>query len=266
MPEVYGESIIVERHFSKNGASGFKLKSEKPIPPSEEPTRPARIISTKKSDLDVISDYFSLQIDNPMNVLSQDMARQFLSTSSPIEKYKFFMRGVQLEQLDQDYRTIEDSVDQMEHKIAGKEEELEVLKSKNERAQAKLAMSEKHQSMRDKARKLRCQIAWAQVEEQERVSNPFIRLRATETDTIQIRDSIDDQLIKASEAISNAEADVGRFETTFENVERELQAATEALVGVRGECEQIKEQETEIKGRIEESMRERHDLQVSINF
>ncbi|KAK2757853.1 Structural maintenance of chromosomes protein 6 [Arachnomyces sp. PD_36] len=237
MPEVYGKQIIVERHFSKNGSSGFKLKTEK--------TNPPRIISTKKADLDVISDYFSLQIDNPMNVLSQDMARQFLSTSSSTEKYKFFIRGVQLEQLDQDYRSIEDSVDQIEHKLAGREEDLEVLKTRMERAQARLAMSDKHQSLRDRAKHLRFQMAWAQVEEQE-----------------HIRDSIEDELSKASEAITNAETEVGRFDATFENAEREHQAATEALVGVRAEHEQIKEQENEIKGRIEEGMQERHDLQA----
>lgn len=81
MPDEYGKSIIVERHFSRNGTSGFKLKSEN-----------GRIISTKKAELDAITDFFSLQIDNPMNVLSQDMARQFLSTSSPAEKYKFLDR------------------------------------------------------------------------------------------------------------------------------------------------------------------------------
>lgn len=117
----------------------------------------------------MIIDYFSLQIDNPMNVLSQDMARQFLSTSSPTEKYKFFVKGVQLEQLDHDYKAIEETVDQIEHKNSGLTEDLNVLRSRKERAQARLAMSDKHESLRDRARNLRNQMAWAQVEEQEQV-------------------------------------------------------------------------------------------------
>lgn len=158
MPNEYGDSIIVERHFSKQGTSGFKLKSAS-----------SRVISTKKADLDVIIDFFSLQIDNPMNVLSQDTARQFLSTSSPNEKYKFFVRGVQLEQLDHDYKAIEESVDQIEHKISGRDEDLKVLRLRKERAQARLAMSDKHESLRERARVLRNQMAWAQVEELEQV-------------------------------------------------------------------------------------------------
>lgn len=158
MPDDYGKSIIVERHFSKNGTSGFKIKSET-----------GRIVSTKKAELDAITDFFSLQIDNPMNVLSQDMARQFLSTSSPAEKYKFFVKGVQLEQLDHDYRLIEESIDQIEAKLASRREDLKILENRKDRAKRRLEMSDQHQSLRDRIRGLRSQMAWAQVEEQERV-------------------------------------------------------------------------------------------------
>ena len=158
LPDDFGKTIIVERHFSRSGASGFKIKAEN-----------GRIVSQKKADLDSITDYFSLQIDNPMNVLSQDMARQFLSTSSPAEKYKFFVKGVQLEQLDQDYRLIEESVDGMEEKLRQQEEDLVNLENRKNEAKKKLEMSDKQNSLRDKLRNIRSQMAWAQVEEQEKV-------------------------------------------------------------------------------------------------
>jgi hypothetical protein len=79
----YGESIIIERHFTKISSS-FKIKAKN-----------GRIVSNKKAELDAITDYFSLQIDNPMNVLSQDSARQFLSSSSPAEKYKFLVDQIE---------------------------------------------------------------------------------------------------------------------------------------------------------------------------
>ena len=161
LPNDFGSSIIVERHFTKSGASGFRIKSAA-----------GRTISTRKSDLDSITDYFALQIDNPMNVLSQDMARQFLSTSSPADKYKFFVKGVQLEQLDHDYRLIEESIDQVEEKLTIHLDEMKALEIKKEKASARLAMSDRHESLRDKLRNLRAQMAWAQVEEQERVSHP----------------------------------------------------------------------------------------------
>lgn len=158
LPEDYGKSIIVERHFTKTGTSGFKIKNEQ-----------GRIISTKKAELDAITDYFSLQIDNPMNVLSQDMARQFLSTSSPAEKYKFFVKGVQLEQLDQDYRLIEESVDQIEEKLRTQEPNLQFLQNQRDMAKKKLELSDQQGMLRERIRHYRSQVGWAQVEEQEQV-------------------------------------------------------------------------------------------------
>lgn len=157
-PEAFGRSIIVERHFNKN-SSGFKIKAEN-----------GRVVSTKKSELDSITDYFSLQIDNPMNVLSQDSARQFLSSSTPADKYKFFVKGVQLEQLDQDYRLIEESVDQMEEKIRNKKQDIGTLKNQRDAARKKLELSDQHDSLRERIGNLRGQSAWAQVEEKERAS------------------------------------------------------------------------------------------------
>ena len=160
MPDDYGKSIIIERHFSKNGTSGFKIKAEN-----------GRIISTKKGELDSIIDYFTLQFDNPMNVLSQDMARQFLSTSSPAEKYKFFVKGVQLEQLDQDYRLIEESVDQILEKLKSRQQDIKILENRKDAAKQRLEISDRHESLRSKIRNIRNQMAWAQVEEQEKVRN-----------------------------------------------------------------------------------------------
>lgn len=165
MPDDYGKSIIVERHFSKNGTSGFKIKAAN-----------GRIVSTKKSELDSITDYFNLQIDNPMNVLSQDMARQFLSSSSAADKYKFFIRGVQLEQLDQDYRLIEEFVDQIEEKLESKNEDIKILRNRRDMAKQKLDISDRHESLRQRIRNLRSQMAWAQVEEQEKVGKACLEV------------------------------------------------------------------------------------------
>lgn len=160
MPDDYGKSIIVERHFSRSGTSGFKIKADN-----------GRIVSIKKAELESITDYFSLQIDNPMNVLSQDMARQFLSTSSPAEKYKLFVKGVQLEQLDQDYRLIEESVDQIEEKLKSKADDITLLENCRNAARKKLEMSGQQDSLRERLRNIRNQMAWAQVEDQENVSS-----------------------------------------------------------------------------------------------
>lgn len=165
--EVYGESIIVERNFSIAGASGFKLKSAN-----------GRIISTKKGELDQICDYFALQIDNPMNVLSQDMARQFLNNSSPADKYRFFIRGIQLEQLDNDYQLIEDSIAMMEPQLDTAKEDINALEEQMKAAKHRLSIAERSENLEPRIQELSNQMAWAQVEEQEAVCSAVRRTSA----------------------------------------------------------------------------------------
>jgi chromosome segregation ATPase len=76
-PDVYGEFIMVERRISKNGSNGYKIKNAN-----------GKTISTKREELTAICDHMSIQVDNPLTFLSQDSARQFLSSSTPEDKYK----------------------------------------------------------------------------------------------------------------------------------------------------------------------------------
>ncbi|KAE8131136.1 P-loop containing nucleoside triphosphate hydrolase protein [Aspergillus pseudotamarii] len=234
MPDDYGKSIVIERHFTKTGTSCFKIKAEN-----------GRLVSTKKTELDAIIDFFTLQFDNPMNVLSQDMARQFLSSSSPAEKYKFFVKGVQLEQLDQDYRLIEESADQIEEKLRGREQDIMTLNNRKVAANQKLDMSDQHESLRNRVRNVRSQMAWAQVEEQERM-----------------RSSLEIELAKANEKIATAEAELGSFDAAIREAEEETEAIAECVRQVAARLEQAQSEKVDIKARWDEQMTERHDLQA----
>ena len=233
MPDEYGSSIIVERRFNRSGASGFRLKSEK-----------GRIVSTKKADLDEICDELNLQMDNPLNVLSQDMARQFISGSNASDKYKFFVRGVLLEQLDQDYRILEENLDNIEAKLGEKRPELKFLRDKMERAKSKLALSDKHNVIRDKLRDYRRQLAWAQVEAQERIRDEFVQ-----------------EIENADEKIAEAEARATTLDARYEAADR---ASGEAAVAhQQTEHEEMRDQgeKAEAKERFDEVKKETMDVQ-----
>ena len=157
-PDVYGDIIIVERSFSREGSSSYKLKSKM-----------GRVVSNKREELDEICDYMGLQVDNPMNVLTQDAARQFINNSSEREKYKFFIKGVQLEQLHQDYKLLIDSIMNTEATLETKRSHLLLLKKQKEEAKHKLSQCKGQQQLQDKILQLRHQMAWVQVEDQEKV-------------------------------------------------------------------------------------------------
>ncbi|KAL2862907.1 DNA repair protein SMC6 [Aspergillus lucknowensis] len=234
LPDDFGKSILVERHFSKSGASSFKIKSES-----------GRIVSTKRAELDAIIDHFTLQFENPMNVLSQDMARQFLSSSSPAEKYKFFVKGVQLEQLDQDYRLIEESADQIEEKLRSKEQDISILKSRRDAAHKKLEISDQQESLRNRIRSLRNQAAWAQVEEQE-----------------GIRDSLETELSRMDSRLTEAESELERYDAAIHEAETEYETAAEYVRDATSKVDSAQGEKEDIKSKLDETMSERHDLQA----
>ena len=219
--EVYGDAIIVERHFSRSGGSSFKLKSST-----------GRLISIRKGDLEEICDYFALQIDNPMNVLTQDMARQFLNGSTPHDKYKFFMKGTQLEHLDGDYLIVEQNLDTIEQDLWKKLEDLKVFEDRAEKAKNLLALVEKQDSLRDTVRALGDKMAWVQVKEQEERLAVFDKkLNRT------------DEKIAASEIrATGLDQAFAQTEQLFENANRALEATTNALTPLQDEKNQMKEQ------------------------
>ncbi|KAL8735651.1 MAG: hypothetical protein Q9166_000820 [cf. Caloplaca sp. 2 TL-2023] len=225
--EVYGDSIIVERHFTRSGTSNFKLKSST-----------GRLISTRKADLEEICDYFALQIDNPMNVLTQDMARQFLSNSTPQEKYKFFMKGTQLEHLDGDYLQIEQSIDRIDQDLAKSLADVGAYETEARKAKATLELSQKHDTLRDNIRNLGWQMAWAQVEEVE-----------------QSLVGTDGDLVKIAEYIANAERKRDQSAEVFDSADIScrdaaavVQELQEFLVPHNDKKDQAKQDNEKLKG------------------
>lgn len=154
--------MYVVRHFSRAGTSGFKLLDEN-----------RKLVSTKKADLEDIIDAFALQIDNPMNVLTQDMARQFLNDSTPKDKYKFFLKGTQLEDLKTDYRLIMEQLQEIENKTETLREDCDVLDKAFREALAKAQRADNLRHMSDKEELFRRQAIWARVREEEAVSGHF---------------------------------------------------------------------------------------------
>jgi hypothetical protein len=46
-----------------------------------------KIVSERKDTIDTIVAHFNIQVDNPMCMLNQDVAKNFLNTKSTKEKY-----------------------------------------------------------------------------------------------------------------------------------------------------------------------------------
>ncbi|KAH7138112.1 dna repair protein-like protein rad18 [Dendryphion nanum] len=201
-PDLYGRSIIVERHFTKT-SSGFKLKDIN-----------GKIVSNKKQELEDILDAFALQIDNPMNVLTQDMARQFLNDSNPKDKYKFFLKGTQLQTLSDDYALIQEKLDETDAKIEVVKQDIEHLRKKAQEAMEKARLASSLEKMRERERTLLNQAAWAKVEEEEK------ELQQIEKEIENVQQKIDERTAEAeaqSEAYELANEAYSNANQTYED-------------------------------------------------
>ncbi|KAK1753499.1 hypothetical protein QBC47DRAFT_386576 [Echria macrotheca] len=242
--DIYGDSIVVERHFSKAGSSGFRVKSAN-----------GQTISTKRQEIEDIVEYFALQVDNPLNVLSQDNARQFLNASTKAQKYKFFIEGVQLQQLDNDYRLIKENLDQMIAKVPDQEERVKHAEDVLKKAKRKKEAIEGNRQIRIKHRTLRNQLAWSQVIAEEKELAEREKAHAQADDKVAEAERAVQEKTEALRVEDEAlERIVGALETAKDEVvkAREHQeAAAEAKEAMLAEMRTIVTEEREAQQTVE---------------
>ncbi|KAK0244359.1 P-loop containing nucleoside triphosphate hydrolase protein [Armillaria nabsnona] len=155
-PKEYGKSIVITRKFTKEGNSSWKIKS-----------KDGKVISTKKEELAAICDHMNIQVDNPMNVLTQDAARQFLSASHPTDKYKFFLRGTQLSQLSDEYTTCLENIEHTTKVLNSKKAVLPDLRAACKEAMARFQEATKARDQKKKVDELKKELAWSFVHDKE---------------------------------------------------------------------------------------------------
>jgi len=179
--------------------------------------------------LDEITDFYALQLENPVNVLTQDMARQFLNSSSNYEKYKFFMKGIQLEQLDHDYTLLSDSLDGVDAHLESLLEDENALKAKVDQAEKKLKQCDRQENLREKMLQSQRQMAWAQVEEQERNEE------------------------QARQKVEEVEAKIAQRVEDFDKMDESFQRADQALEAAKAKLEEVKQEQSPLADQLSEA-------------
>ncbi|TFK26865.1 P-loop containing nucleoside triphosphate hydrolase protein [Coprinopsis marcescibilis] len=152
-PTEYGPSIVIVRRFSRDGGSSWKMQNGDT----------GRTVSAKREEVSAICDHMNIQVDNPLNVLTQDSARQFLSASAPGDKYKFFLLGTQLFQLSTEYDICLSNIQKTFQILAGKFSALPDLRAAYREAQRKLKEAEQAREQKRRVDELKKEMAWAHV-------------------------------------------------------------------------------------------------------
>ncbi|XP_074643898.1 structural maintenance of chromosomes protein 6-like isoform X2 [Tubulanus polymorphus] len=160
----YGDTISVERRFNTDGSSQYKIRSYD-----------GRIISNKREELTHILDQFNIQVENPVAVLNQETSRNFLHNSNPNQKYKFFLKATQLEQMKLDYTYANEQKDITLDIISNKEKMLPELEREVEDWEQKFRAICSLDDLKLKVDQLRNEVAWALVHAKEKDLEPIVK-------------------------------------------------------------------------------------------
>uniref|UniRef100_A0A4W5L3A9 Si:dkey-119f1.1 n=1 Tax=Hucho hucho TaxID=62062 RepID=A0A4W5L3A9_9TELE len=188
-PEVFGQAIIVDLKITREGMRTYKLKS--------------KIGNT-------------VAVDNPVSMLTQEMSKHFLHSKGEGDKYRFFMKATQLEQMKEDYTYIITTKNVTLDTVEKHEECLEGLKRKYLEKEDRVKSLASLDDMHSKLEELKNQMAWALVSEMEKEVKPMReKLQSEERSTVKYDQKVDEWKAKVVEA-----------EKRYKGIREQLEAIT----------------------------------------
>ncbi|XP_049329346.1 structural maintenance of chromosomes protein 6-like [Astyanax mexicanus] len=218
-PDVFGESITIDLRISSEGLRTYKLKSNT-----------GYLVSSKKEELVSILDHFSIQVDNPVSVLTQEMSKHFLHSKGEGDKYRFFMKATQLEQMKEDYNYIMETKTVTQNTVEKHEEILQDLRRKYKQKEEKYKNLASIDDMQEKLEKLKHQMAWALVSEMEQeVEQMRKRTAEEERSTVKYDQKVEEWKEKVAEA-----------EQRYKQFHNQLESVTERVQKLQPECGQYR--------------------------
>ncbi|TIB65355.1 hypothetical protein E3P77_02739 [Wallemia ichthyophaga] len=241
--DVYGKTIVVERTVRDIG-NALKLKSAS-----------GKTVSTTRQELTAICDHFMIQVDNPMNVLSQDQARQFLSASHAKEKYDFFLKGTQLTQLSDEYQLISENISSARDATVHKKERLPALEEAANRAHSRYKEATKARDQQHKLLELKNELAWSVPAAMQR------DIDAEEKDYEVARQ----RMVAIEEALQTAEMDYQETQAEVQKYESITMDEDSQLNALRKEKEALNDHFKVHKTKLQNNRKEEADLNHYLN-
>ncbi|KAI3406450.2 smc6 [Candida oxycetoniae] len=229
-PEEYGRKIIIERKLQRNGSNTYAIKSEE-----------GKTVSTKKAILEEILYQFNITIDNPLAFLSQDKAREFLTSATAETKFEYFMDGAFITDICNNLDFTKSNIGEIDNKI--KQSKVYTAKCKADyKAIAKIYNShKKHDYLRDKLDLLSGKIHWFNV------------------------NAIEEKIMRFSAKAAMLESQIDTKKAEIEAFDKEIEQKIPEQSRLEGECVKA-ESDFDFKSRQVEEMRDaRSKVKAQIN-
>ncbi|WEJ93315.1 Structural maintenance of chromosomes protein 6 [Yamadazyma tenuis] len=171
-PEVFGERIIIERRLIRKGGGGYYIKNNH-----------GKTVSTKKSDIDQILQKYNIRVDNPLSFLSQDKAREFLTSANSKEKFRYFMQGTSVEDIIDNYSQAQTNIQEISSQLTAAQNHESIARKKYNDSLEVYEKFRQSDQLREKLSLLNGKVFWFNVTKIEQLmqkrNNEISTLRAS---------------------------------------------------------------------------------------
>lgn len=256
-PEQYGDAIIIERVIERAGTSHYKAKSAA-----------GKIIGHTKDALLDILDHFEIIVDNPLAILSQDMARSFLNGVDTNQLYKFLSNGIQHEVWKKLYTSTVTNVDEATKAIPVLKEQVAIRSARVGELQREHTLLENQKIEAQRLGRIAAQIQWKNVELKEfEIQDQETLLEELQSESNAIENQINIQHKAITESKLNIEAIVKQRPELLlvkDTKAQELQRAKAEFMDVRDQLRQHDATLDELKLAIRTRDSKIKDLQIRL--
>ncbi|XP_058455820.1 structural maintenance of chromosomes protein 6 [Malaya genurostris] len=165
--DVYGNKIIVVRTINASGATNYKLKSEN-----------GNIITTSRSELLKLILYLNIQVDNPVCVLNQDLARSFLKDSDEKKQYSLFLKATQIDAITSKLNGCTPQLENAKHNLECNEKSLRFMENEIVEMRHKYENLQSVEKLKEEVQAAKLKLGWRIVaDKSEECSNVEDQLR-----------------------------------------------------------------------------------------
>ncbi|KAK6198022.1 uncharacterized protein RJT21DRAFT_122891 [Scheffersomyces amazonensis] len=235
-PELFGKRIIIERRLQRAGANSYSIKSAL-----------GKTVSTKKTMLDEILYKFSITIDNPLAFLSQDKAREFLTSTTDRTKYDYFMAGAFINDILANYDGTVQNIVQVDGKVQQAKEFYQVCCQKYKEIAVVYNRHRQSDFLRQKLTNLHGKVYWYNVHHVERKVEQYEVNRQRLNQEIN---DLDNEKQKCENDLANSQLSRPELDNSVNQLSKEFEEKKKVFEETRSIRQSLREQLVDLNNEI----------------
>ncbi|KAH3762508.1 structural maintenance of chromosome protein [Pelomyxa schiedti] len=257
-PDVFGKSIFIERKWTIDGPTTYKLKE----------ASGKRIVGSTLNEVVEVLEYFSIQVSNPCVILMQDTARQFLTDFDPKKLYQFFLMATQLEKIKEDYNSIAQHSTEIESKLATKKKLLPMMRTKVEELKKDYEYLKELKNQESHLKELKNELAWAfVVEKKQLVLKAEGDLKAVKEGIVKMQEhanKLQEKANKCNDDVTEKSKELNEITKQLALDTKELQNNEQKLASLKRASAAINSKARDLQKRIEHLRKRRENVEHHI--